>query len=477
MRSKKRIRRFPEFQYPAERGAERYALLSKLTLVAEKMKQFGVQLDLGRTKAAHETALERAGTFTSLFQAQTGLSSSDLGKAGIGATKAVKEWFKRQGAPDVVFDKKSGKSQFNAAALVSWSSDFKDQPFAEPAAALLGIRKSQVNARFALNYYRVASQNNGRIHFGFNVLGTKGLRWSASEKFSWYENGELQKVSLNAQNVPSKDVKYTFKDLGEVTLSESLRSCFVPAKGCVWIKFDFIGAEAGLIAYNTGDKLLLEWLKSGADLHTENAKIMFLEAKIPKELKKIEDGTPLSPCRLASKNLQFALSYQMPNGRGEDKYPESFKYFKERFPAANEQYFNVIVRRFYEAHTGIRNWQYGVCKAVEEKGYVQLPQTGSTLYVPNNSKGKNMSGNFFMQNGVGFLINRATPDVSELCDWEPDGNALLLQVHDELDLQARERDADHIQGQVQILLEQDADFGGIVAGLKAKGTRGESWNG
>lgn len=470
----KRLR--PTFQWPVENGPGQYAQYEKLFLVAEQMKAFGVRCNTEKALKHKREADERAELFTQMFCELTGLKRSQLGAKGEGTTKATREWFKDAGAPDVVFDKKTKLPQFNAAAMTCWATDYAGKEFAQPAAALLGLRKAKTNARFAWAYYDVARHHDGRIHFDLNPLGTKGLRWSASAKFSWKEaDGSVTAYKLNAQNVPSKKSQYDFGKHGIHSLMVPLRDCFEPDDGCVWAKFDYEGAEAALIAYNTGDALLLEWLKNGADLHTENAKICFLEDKIPADLRKIEKGHPLESRRDAMKNGMYAWTYQMPSGKGNDKYPESWKFFKQLFPNMAETYFNVLLQRFFAGHTGIKGWQLEICRRAEEDGYQRLPQNGRTIYVPPTAKGKNMSGNFYMQSGLGFLINRATPIVAQMCDWQRGGLVLLLQVHDELDLQIPHDRLAEVCEAVSAELSKPANFGGVEAGISAAPDVGPNW--
>lgn len=478
---KKQFRKYPEFVFPVPNGAEQYKSYAALMQVTARMKEFGVKVDLGEARRLNKAALKRAKQFTEVFCSSTKLEAKVLGEGGTGTTKLVREWFEKQGAPDVSFDKKSGRPQFNAVALTSWAEDFKGEAFSEPAAALLGIRKAKTSARFSEAYLRVAAHHGGRIHFGFNPMGTKGLRWSASEKFAWFENDELVKFSLNAQNVPSKEVKYTFKAFGELVIAESLRSCFIAAKGTVWQKYDYVGAEALLIALNTGDRLLLNWLKLGAaaDMHTENAKLLFTEETWPEGLVKAdkEHGATdrQAKCRDGAKNLVYALSYQMPSRRGEDKYPESFKFMKQRFPKMTEAYFNVIVARFYAAHPAIRDWQLRVCAEVDAKGYVKLSQNEALLYVSQSAKGRNMAGNFFMQSGVGFLVNRAVPKIGAMCDWKRTGLALLLQVHDEVDLQVPDARREEVKAVTKGFLEEPANFGDTEGHIPVEVKESEKW--
>lgn len=477
-------RLYPTPNFPLPRAREMYSHQVKLQHIAQKMQDYGVRVD---TEVALRHAREadgRAEQFAQLFLELTGLPRKALGAQGTGVTQACRDWFREAGAPDVVFNKDTGKPQMNAVALTCWATDFPGRDFAPAAAALLGLRKAKVSGRFARAYYEVAKQYGGRIHFSLNPMGTKGERWSASAKFRWRdEAGELQEYNLNAQNVPKQKKSYDFgpKHGGVLPLMVSLRDCFVADPGCVWITLDFEGAEGCLIAYITGDKLMMEWVGRNADLHTENAKIMFLEAGIPVDLVKISDKSPLAPYRVATKPGTYGLCYQMPLKRKgkpaklTEVYSTLWKTWKQIFPEITETAFAIAISRFWAAHTGVRGWQEAICEQVERDGYVVLPQTGRTLYLPPTAKGKNMAGNFFMQSGIGYLINRAMPTVDSMCTWTPFGRAILLQIHDELDLQAPESEAVDFGIAVAQEMSKPADWGGHVAGVPAWPAIGPSW--
>lgn len=474
-------RDFPDFNFPLPRFKEQYERLVSLVKVAEQMKGYGVLVDTQRALTHAREADERAALFTQMFLELTKLKRTDLGLKGTGNSKAVKTWFREAGAPDVVFDKKNGKPQFNSVALTCWGSDYEGKEFSAPAAALLGLRKAKTAGTFAQNYYDVtAHSDDGRIHFDFNVMGTKGERWSASAKFIWEGQDGTRKVSLNAQNVPGKASYRDFGKYGKLPLQVSMRDCFIPDPGTTWCKFDFEGAEAAIITYLTRDATLLEWQAKGLDFHTENAKVMFKEAGIPADMRKIEKGSPWEAYRVAAKPTTFGLVYQMPIRGREDAdltevYGELWKQWKQMFPNLNKEYFGLCIERYWEAHGGIRGWQYQECERVEDDGYITLPQTGKTLYVASTAKGKNMAANFYCQSGLGFLINRAIPSIAARCDWTPKGLALLLQVHDELDLQVPDDRVDDVCGWVSEEMSKPADFGGYVAGVPAAPDIGTNW--
>ncbi len=478
---KRRYRLAPEFNFPLPGFKDRYNRLVELALVAEKMKTFGVAVDTQRALGHVIEAGGRGDTFLQIFLETTGLNKEDLGKAGEGNTKLVKDWFRERGAPDVIFDKRTKKPQFNAATLTCWASDYSTKEFAIPAAALLGLRKSRTAARFANAYYEVASQYANRVHFDFNVIGTKGERWSASAKFRWKdEKGELQTYSLNAQNVPAKNQKYDFGKYGVHTIMASQRDCFIPDPGNIWAKFDYVGAEACLIAYNSQDTAMLDWVKTGADPHTENAKIMFPE-KVPQDCQKLtKEHGELLKFRDAAKPATFGLFYQAPRANSDGKpakeiYGQLWSTWKQMFPHLNEEYFELNIQRFWAAHSGGKQWQQNVCDQVDEDGYFALPQSGKTIYLPDTGKGHDRALNFGMQSGLGFLINRAIPIISNRCTWQTGGLALLLQVHDEIDLQIPLDRVDEVCGWVSEELSKPADFGGYIAGVPAGPDLGPNW--
>jgi DNA polymerase I-like protein with 3'-5' exonuclease and polymerase domains len=463
-------------QFPLDAtAAERYRHTLKLMGSAERMTQKGVRVDLERCKWHIAHSRDRAAFFTEMFLRLTGLPSEALGDAGAGATKAVKSWFWDEcKAPPIVFDKITKKPQFNTPTLIGYATDFKGKPFSGPAAALFGIRKAKTSEKFARAYYEVASRHEGRIHFGFNVCGTKGERWSASTKWRWYDEGtqEWVKYRLNVQNVPSKEPKFKFDgDEKPTKLALSLRDCFIPDPGKVWAKFDYDQLELRLIAYTAGARKLIEWIGSGADTHMENARILFTEARIPVGASKKDPQW--KAYREAAKPCAYGLSYSMPSDKGEVHVAELHKQLKSTFPDIEESYVKVLADRFFAAHPEIRHWQNATKRMVRETGRVTLPQNGRFLWLPATMRGYNMAGNFFMQSGGGYLINRATPDIEARLVGT--GADLLMNVHDEVDVQIPTDRVEEVCGIVETELARPAQFGGVTAGVPAAGAVGPNW--
>lgn len=473
---------FPPMEFPIDPSAvDRYRHTLKLMETAQRMKAKGVRVDLERCKKHIENSKERAEFFTELFLRLTGLPRAALGDAGAGATKAVRSWFwDEMKAPPILFDKLTKKPQFNTPTLIGYATDFRGKPFAAPAAALFGLRKAKTSAKFARAYYEVASRHEGRIHFGFNVCGTKGERWSAAAKWRWWDEGtgDWVKFKLNAQNVPSKEPKYKFEgDEKPTKLALSLRDIFIPDDGMTWIKFDGDQAEARLIAYTANASKLIEWIDTGKDLHIQNAYILFPEAKIPPGWEDKDDPAfkQFKPFRDGSKPVMYGGAYSMPNDKGETHVGELTKQLKGAgFPDADEQYVGLVVERLFGTHHEIRAWQNWTKRTIKETGRFTLPQNGRFLWLPATMRGYNMAANFQMQSGYGYLINRAAPVIEQRI--ERTGADLLIQLHDEVDIQAPIGMEKEICAIASEELSRPARFGQIEAGIPHAGDIGPNWN-
>lgn len=474
-------------EVPVEQGVERYEHLLKLFDIARKMTERGMRVDIGRARWHRWEAARRANEFTDRFLGLTGLDRKALGEKGIGATKAVKEYFwQTLGAPPVIFDKKTKAPKFDVPSLIIYAQDFKEEPLRSAAAALYGIRKAQTAMRFAEAYAAVAERHNGRIHFGFNPLGTKGERWSSSASWRWRDGGQLFDYSLNAQNIPKKEPTFTFQgDTQKTKLSLSMRDCFVADPGSVFWSADYDQLELRLIAYTAAAQKIIAWIDAGLDTHVENAKLLFPEAHIQAGEGKTsakELGRPLTDreievneCRDMAKPCAYALAYCMPNERGETFTAELFKQIKQVRPDTDPRYVDLIAKRYFskEGHPEIRAWQDWTKQQIRDTGRLRLPW-GSELYLPATMRGYNQAANFQMQSGGGRRINLACVAIDAQTDWTS-GSVLLGQVHDELVGLADEKAVDEYCEIVETAMSRPSQTGATFAGIPAKCQIGDSW--
>ncbi len=482
---------FPQMTFPIDRGPERYQHMLKLYAVARQMTNFGVRVDRRRALWHVAEAKKRAERFRVMFLDETKLPETALGKAGAGQTHAVRDWFwELHQAPKLSFKKKTQppKPQFNSPTLLGYATDFKDQPYARAAAALLGLRAAITAGRFAAAYVAVSERHGGRIHFGFNPSGTKGERWSSSAQFRWYDaSGELHEYGLNAQNVPSKEPTFEFDPGTHTKLALSLRDCFIPDPGCVVGKADYDQQELRLIAYNAGAKRLIDWINSGADPHMENAKGIMLELKLPHNSKKSKKAAEpwstqdiINRAREAAKPCQYAISYQDSTDSRPDRpaqYPELAKTIRKYLPDIKDDLlYRVIIPRFFKLHPEIKAWQWNTRRSLEELGKVTLKSTGAFLYLPDTARGRNQALNYQMQSGGGAIINTAILPIAAGCTWRERESAILFDVHDELDVQAPLHDVNRIKDLVESHMGAPCQIGETFTGIPAAYDPGFNWH-
>lgn len=479
-------------EWPIEGGSERYTQGEALMHIAERMKAAGVRVDIRRARQHQIDAEARAAHFTERFLTFTGLSQADLGSAGAGQTDAVRDWFwKTHNAPQLVFDKKSKKPQFNGPLLTAYAEDYASGPFGPAAAALLGLRKAKTARKFAEAYEQIASRHDGRIHFSFNVFGTKGARWTSAAKFQWRDAaGEVVKYSVNAQNVPSKEPVFDFKDgAGPVALAYSLRDCFIPDPGFAFVKWDYDSLELRLIEANSGSRALAAWTAAGLDHHMENAKKLFLEAhkKVPADMwvkhKEPKAGEPpltaiqklVNLMRDGAKPIAYGATYQYSDPSKKNKYPELYKQLKKLFPQADEVYFDLLITRFYAVHPEVVHMQQRIASDIQRTNRIDLPLNAGFLYLPATNRGYNQAINAIHQSGGGALINRSLVNIENDPVWRGSGASILLQVHDELAGQIPENKMDELAWRVSEWMSEPAVFNGKEVTIGASPDVGPNW--
>lgn len=444
------------------RAPQRYRELIQLASIITKITSSGWLIDRPKLPLYLEKSKDRQATFTSGFLKESGLSSSQLGESGMGATDAVKDWFwKTMNAPPIMFNKITKKPQFNTETLITYATEYANEPYAKAAAYLYGMRKNAKSITY-IKTYEILSAKNGRIHFGFNPAGTQTGRWSSS--VSEFINGEVYKA--NAQQIPKKVAKFNFGD-GPIPLMESLRPLFIPDEGCVLLGADYDQLELRLLAYTTGASKLIQWIEQGADTHMENAKLLF---DLPPDARK-DDGILMhKAAREAVKGLTYGFSYQVRSPNGRDEYKQQYAGLKKIFPQFTQRMVNELASRFFEVHPEILDFQISMRESIARHGYVQLPQSGHKLYYTNVARGWNQAVNFMFQGGGAFLINRAVLQLYPELQWNQ-GSQIRAQIHDELILHAKHEHADEVAALMERTMSLPAQFGNYTAGIPARAER------
>ena len=135
---------------------------------------------------------------------------------------------------------------------------------------------SRVEAIRSLGVYlstfaRMPLDRDGRIRCSYNVAGTETYRYSSSK--SAFGSG------TNLQNIPAGD-----EDAVDSLISlPNIKKIFRPDPGYEFFDADLDRADAQVVAAEANDAILRQMFREGADIHLENAKVIFDNERLTKD--------------------------------------------------------------------------------------------------------------------------------------------------------------------------------------------------
>ena len=275
-------------------------------------------------------------------------------------------------------------------------------------------------------------REDGRIHTTFNQTETRTGRISSGEP--------------NLQNIPVR-----------TELGQELRKFFVAKEGCILLDADYSQIELRILAHISGDESMRSAFINDEDIHTQTAaKIMHLP---------VEMVTP--QIRSRAKAVNFGIVY----GIG------AFSLAKDVGITVKEA--SQFIQNYLDTFVGVKEYMNTITQFAKENGYV------STLYnrrriLPeiNNSNrniqemGKRMAMNTPIQGTSADIIKIAMVKVAQRLKEEGLKAKLILQVHDELIVEAPLEEADRA---AEILGEEMRNAAQLSVPLKVDVNKGENW--
>ncbi|MBR2028771.1 MAG: DNA polymerase I [Oscillospiraceae bacterium] len=275
-------------------------------------------------------------------------------------------------------------------------------------------------------------REDGRIHTTFNQTETRTGRISSGEP--------------NLQNIPVR-----------TELGQELRKFFVAREGHVLVDADYSQIELRILAHISGDENMREAFINNADIHTQTAaKIMKLD---------VEDVTP--QIRSRAKAVNFGIVY----GIG------AFSLAKDVGITVKEA--SQFIANYLDTFTGVREYMNTITQFAKDNGYVAtLYNRKRILPEINNSNrniqemGKRMAMNTPIQGTSADIIKIAMVKVAKRLKDEGMQAKLILQVHDELIVEAPVEEADKA---ASILVEEMQNAAQLSVPLKVDVNKGENW--
>jgi len=242
----------------------------------------------------------------------------------------------------------------------------------------------------------------GRIHSSFNQAVTTTGRLSSSEP--------------NLQNIPVRE-----------EAGREIRRTFVPAPGWVFVGADYSQIELRILAAVSEDAALAAAYESGEDIHKRTAAQIF----------GISEGAVDRDRRAIAKTINFGVLYGQ----------SAFGLARELGITRGEA--DHFIRTWFEVYSGVRRFTESVIAEAERDGLVRtwfgrlrrLPELASANRAVRQL-GERLALNTLIQGTAADLIKLAMSGVSRRLRAEGMRARLLLQVHDELLIEAPREEAE-----------------------------------
>ena len=277
------------------------------------------------------------------------------------------------------------------------------------------------------------ADEQGLVHTTFKQTGTA--------------TGRLSSAEPNLQNIPIR-----------TELGRELRKFFIPtAEGRVLIDADYSQIELRLLADIAGDTAMREAFISGFDIHTDTASRVF---GVDKDHVTVE-------LRKKAKAINFGIMY----GMGEHSLSEDLHISRAEAKSYIDSYLN--------SYPDINRYLDEVIRTAYEQGFVTT-KLGRRRFIPELAESNKMRKKFGERVAMNSPIQGTAADIMKIAMIRVHDRLtrsgldakLILQVHDELILEASATDAD---AAMTLLCEEMENAVKLSVPLDVEAHIGENW--
>ena len=273
---------------------------------------------------------------------------------------------------------------------------------------------------------------NGRVHTHFDQVGTVTGRLSSSEP--------------NLQNIPVR-----------TELGREIRGAFIARPGHVLVDADYSQIELRVLAHISDDKTMIEAFRADEDIHARTAA----------EVYGVPFGQVTSGMRSASKAVNFGIVYGI----------SDFALAKNIGVTRAEA--REFMDRYFDRYPGVKDYMESSVQEGKDRGYA-LTLMGRRRYLPElastnfnvRSFGERCAMNSPIQGTAADIIKLAMIRVDAELKARGMKTRLILQVHDELILEAPEAEAAEAAALLKACMESVMH---LQVPLKTDITTGGDW--
>ena len=274
--------------------------------------------------------------------------------------------------------------------------------------------------------------DDGRIHTSFNQVETR--------------TGRISSLEPNLQNIPIR-----------TELGREMRKFFVAGDGNLLVDADYSQIELRVLADLASDENMINAFNNGDDIHTITASQVF--------------GLPVEMITKQLRSRAKAVNFGIVYGIG------AFSLAKDIGVTRKEA--QEYIDNYLATYSGVASYMNHMIDLAKDRGYSEtlfnrrryLPELSSSNHMLK-SFGERVARNMPIQGTAADIIKIAMVKVDKRLSDENMKSKLILQVHDELIVEAPEEEA---QKALQIVTEEMENACKMKVLLRADGAIGKTW--
>ena len=278
----------------------------------------------------------------------------------------------------------------------------------------------------------VVNPNTHRIHSVFTQTVTV--------------TGRLSSTEPNLQNIPTR-----------TELGREIRKMFVAKEGYVLVDADYSQIELRVLAHIANDETMINAFRNNEDIHAVTASQVL--------------GIPLEDVTKEQRSSAMAVNFGIVYGIGE------FSLAQDLHISVKEA--KAYIESYLEKCHGVRNYMESIKEQAKKDGYVKT-MLNRIRYIPELKSpnynirqfGERVALNTPIQGTAADIIKLAMVRVDNRLINEGLKSKLILQVHDELIVEAHKDEVDKVK---QILSEEMQSAMELNVPLKVDMSTGHSW--
>ena len=290
----------------------------------------------------------------------------------------------------------------------------------------------KLNSTYVEGLLKIINPKTGRIHSSFNQTITTTGRISSTEP--------------NMQNIPVK-----------TEMGRDIRKVFVADDNCKLVDADYSQVELRVLAHMSGDENMIDAFKHGEDIHSKTASQIFDVD--------IKDVT--SKQRIEAKAINFGIIYGKTDfGLSQDL----------NIPVATAK---AYIDSYFNKYPKIKEFMDEAVESATETGYAKtilnrrryIPEIKASNFIVRN-QGKRFAMNAPIQGSAADIIKVAMVNVYNKLKGNNMKSRLILQVHDELIVEAVDEELEMAE---KIVREEMENAQSMDVKLDVDLNTGDSW--